>query len=326
MTSTHRVPRRPATGTPDRLSAEPSRDREGTSLAAEIRTVFVSDVHLGCHHARAEELLAFLQEHTPERLYLVGDFFDARALSLGWHWPPVYTRLMNRLAELIERGTRIRYTPGNHDDYLRHREVAVAGVEVADEFVHRTGDGKRFGVLHGDQFDEVESKARWLSWLGSVAYTGLLGFDRSVNRCLRALALPPQPISRTLKQSTKRIVQWFSGFEDRVAEHARRRGCDAVICGHVHIPVRKQLGELTYFNLGDWVENSTALVEDANGQFALLDFGGDPYRAPSPQTETERLSLRAAELTRQLLAGIGGSETAEDLVPALSWTISEASA
>ena len=241
------------------------------SSAEQIRSVFISDTHLGSRFSRAAPLLQFLRRQQPEFLYLVGDFIDGWALQRRWYWPPVYTEILKRLETLGETGTCIRYTPGNHDAFLRTFRVDHPLVEIQDEFVHRCVDGRRLLVLHGDQFDEVETHGRWLSKIGSVGYDVMLAADRSLNGALRRLGAPPIPISRFIKQSVKRIVQFLSGLEKRAVAHAAESECSGVICGHIHVPKVAQFDDSLYINLGDWIENCTALVEYGDGRLELLD-------------------------------------------------------
>lgn len=245
--------------------------RAGGKSVRTVRSIFISDLHLGSRYARVEELLCLLGRHSPEHVFLVGDFIDARAIHVSPHWSPRYDAVFNRLAELAAGGTSISYTPGNHDDYLRHVEVVSGDVTVQDQFMHHTVDGRRVAVLHGDQFDQVEHRAHWLSLFGSFLYTVLLAIDRAMNHVLRLLGCRPRRLSRWLKQTTKRIVQWISGFEGKVLDHAQRTDCDVIVCGHIHIPSVRRLPGRLYFNLGDWIENTTALLEYADGELELVD-------------------------------------------------------
>jgi UDP-2,3-diacylglucosamine pyrophosphatase LpxH len=127
-------------------------------------------------------------------------------------------------------------------------------------------------VIHGDQFDNVELHAAWLSKLGSVGYDFLLWTDRLVNRVRRALGLQAWRLSAGIKARIKRVVSFLSGFEQRLAEHARANGCDGVVCGHIHTPALVQRDELTYCNTGDWVENCSALLEFDDGELRLVRF------------------------------------------------------
>ncbi len=270
-----------------------------------VRALFISDLHLGSRFARAGEMLRLLQSYEPEMLYLVGDILDTRVLQRRWYWPPLYNALLNRLAELATSGTHIFYTPGNHDAFLRDVHLRPGPLEFQDSFVHKCLDGRTLSILHGDQFDDVESHAKWLSQLGSVAYETLIAMDRTGNRLLSQARLPNVRFSRMLKQSTKRLVQRISGFEQKLVDHVRELGCDGLVCGHVHLPTERTIGDgFLYVNLGDWIENTTALVEWQTGQLELVDF--ETSLAPSrvdPSTALSPLTPSAAQLASDFFAG-----------------------
>ncbi len=235
-----------------------------------VRSLFVSDVHLGSRFAHAEAFLRFLESQEPESLYIVGDFIDGWRLRQRWHWQPIYNRILHRLWELGEAGTLIRYAPGNHDNFLRHFLLDFGFLEIQDEFIHQAVDGRRFVVLHGDQFDNVELCAQWLSVVGAWGYDSLMWFNGQVNACRKWLGLAPWQFSSTVKKSVKTVVNFVSNFEARLAEHARSTGCHGVICGHVHMPLCVNREGIAYFNTGDWVENCTALAEYTDGSWELM--------------------------------------------------------
>ena len=271
-----------------------------------IRALFISDLHLGSRFARAGEVLRLLQTHEPEMLYLVGDILDARVLQRRWYWPPIYNAILNRLAELATSGTQIFYAPGNHDTFLRDVHLKPGPLEIQDSFMHECLDGRRLSVLHGDQFDDVESHAKWLSHTGSLAYESLIAADRGVNRALTKARIPNVRFSRFLKQSTKKIVQHISGFEQKLVDHVTELGCDGLVCGHVHLPTQRTIGDgLLYVNLGDWIENTTALVEGLDGRLELIDFDALTSSAPSAGHGRESLPLSptAAQLASDFFAG-----------------------
>ncbi len=57
-----------------------------------------------------------------------------------------------------------------------------------------------------------------------------------------------------------------------MAQAARKRGVDTVVCGHIHRAELRDINGLLYCNDGDWVESCTSLVEDMNGQLRLIDW------------------------------------------------------
>ncbi|MGE0760893.1 MAG: UDP-2,3-diacylglucosamine diphosphatase, partial [Pirellulaceae bacterium] len=198
-----------------------------------LRTVFVSDVHLGCKFSQADRFLQFLEAHQPEHLYIVGDFIDGWKLRKRWYWQSAYLRIFHRLMALRESGTQLYYAPGNHDDFLRHFLHDFGFVQIADEFIHTAADQRRFLVLHGDQFDEVERRFGWLSHVGSSLYDVILWANATINRVRRGLRLSELQFSARLKLSVKQAVRFVSQFEERLAEHARQYFCDGIICGHI---------------------------------------------------------------------------------------------
>ncbi len=245
-----------------------------------FRTLFVSDVHLGCRYAQAEKFLAFLEQVQPEHIYIVGDFIDGWRLCRRWHWQPVYVRILQRLVQLASQGTQVYYAPGNHDEFLRDYLHDFGLVTVADQFIHRTADGRRFVVLHGDQFDDVERGAKWLSVVGAFAYDRLVSANGMINQVRRCFNMKDWRFSSSVKVWAKQAVQFISDFEERLVCHAKELECDGVICGHIHVPRVENLGDITYCNTGDWVEHCTALVEHETGELELVDWSHDSMQLP----------------------------------------------
>lgn len=235
-----------------------------------IRSIFVSDVHLGCKYTHADSLLAFLRNHQPQYLYIVGDFVDGWRLRKSWYWNDTYTFLFKRIVDMMKRGTKVFYTPGNHDEFLRDFIENLGSVQLADEFIHVTADRRKLLVTHGDQFDACVLHARWLSHLGDVGYNLLLGLNIVFNAFRRRLGFGYWSLSQAIKRRVKQATSLIGNFEEVVTRHAAQRGCSGVICGHIHTPKILDQGEIAYYNTGDWVESCTALVEYTDGSFELL--------------------------------------------------------
>lgn len=237
------------------------------------RTVWISDIHLGTRGCNAVLLLDFLRSIECETLYLVGDIVDGWRLSKGWYWPAAHNEVVRRILKLAHKGTRVVLIAGNHDEMLRpYAGMTFGGVEVALEAVHTTTDGRRLLVTHGDAFDVVVLYHRWLAFLGDAAYTLLLQLNIVLNRMRWRLHLPYWSLSSYLKKRVKNAVAFIGEFEEAVAHAARERGVDGVVCGHIHSAEIRQIGAVTYYNDGDWVESCTALVEAADGTMSLLDW------------------------------------------------------
>lgn len=251
------------------------RPEAGANCRRRVRTVWVSDVHLGSRNAKAKELQAFLDTLEFDRLYLVGDILDFWKLRKRVRWPASHTALAAHVARLAEGGAEVIYLPGNHDAELRgHGIFQLAGIEVRDEVVHHTADNRRFLVTHGDAFDDHSSESSWLVALGDRAYTATMVVAEGVHLVRRWLGLEYWSLSLWLKHRVKSAVGFVGRFEERVAVAARERRVDGVVCGHIHKAELREIDGVIYANDGDWVESCTALVEKMNGQLELVQWNG----------------------------------------------------
>lgn len=266
-----------------------------------VRTLFISDVHLGCRYARVEPLLDLLNRHDPDYVYIVGDFIDGWRLRKRWHWEPIYNAILSRLFEMSEAGSKIRYAPGNHDDFLRDFHFNFGFVEISDEFIHACPRGRRFLVTHGDKFDQVETKGKWLSVLGSFAYDSLCWLNQRVNDWRRYFKLRGLPLAAMVKKRVKAAVTFVSDFETNLVNHARDLNCQGVVCGHIHTPAIDQRGDVMYCNTGDWIENATALVEYEDGRLEIVDMQ-HAETAVSIEDSSEFV-LEQGEILRNMLIG-----------------------
>lgn len=243
----------------------------GRDLAMQrVRTVFISDVHLGCKYGNASAFLDFINSVQPEQLYIVGDFIDGWRLKRRWHWNDTYSFILRRFVELLKAGTVIKYTPGNHDEFLRDFIYSLGSVEIADEFVHITADNRRLLVMHGDQFDTVVRNCRWLSMIGDVGYNLLLLLNKGLNLVRRHMGFGYWSLSAAIKRKVKQATNFISSFESVITRYAATKGCVGVVCGHIHTPAISEVKGIRYYNTGDWVESCTGLVEDYDGNLDLV--------------------------------------------------------
>lgn len=234
-------------------------------------TIFISDTHLGTRAARADLLLDFLKSVTCNHLYLVGDIIDGWQIKRTWYWDTTHNDVIRRVLKMAKHGTKVVYIPGNHDEGLRGFEGHdLAGVSLEPEIIYESLKGRRYWVVHGDQFDGVIKYAKWLAHLGDHAYVTLLKLNTLVNKVRNWLGYDYWSLSAYLKHKVKNAVEYIGKYEEAVAAEAKRRGLDGVICGHIHQAERRFFGDVEYMNDGDWVESCTALVEQTDGHFEIL--------------------------------------------------------
>ncbi len=235
-----------------------------------FRTVFLSDLHLGNHWCRARDLAQFLSLFSCETLYLVGDIVDGWKLRQRSRWPQSHNKVVRKLLK-ISRDTRICYITGNHDDFLDEFDGYHFGnIEICRQALHRTADGRRFSVLHGDEFDTVVKYHRWVARLGDLAYDAAMGVNAGLNALRSWIGMEYWSLSDYLKHKVKDMVSVLSDFESAVLKETTRAGTSGIICGHIHHPALRSLRSITYANCGDWVESCSALVEHLDGQLEIL--------------------------------------------------------
>ncbi len=245
------------------------------------RAIWISDIHLGTRGCKAEFLLDFLRYSESEFLYLVGDIVDGWRLKKSWFWAQSHNDVVQKLLRKARKGTKVIYVPGNHDEALRDfTDNHFGGVYVTAEAIHETADGRRLLVMHGDQFDGVVKHARWLALLGDWAYALTLAANHWFNLARRRLGFGYWSLSAYLKGKVKNAVQFVDNFEQAVADEARRRRVDGVVCGHIHKAEIRDIGGVLYCNDGDWVESCTALVEHLDGHLEIVHWA--EMRAFSP--------------------------------------------
>ena len=252
---------------------ESREDEEADGPRHQYRTVWISDLHLGTPGCQAGALLDFLKFVECKTLYLVGDIVDGWQLRRSWYWPQSHNDVVQKLLRKARKGTRVIFIPGNHDEfarkYVRHN---FGGIEVVDDCIHETADGRLLWVIHGDLFDGVIQCAKWLAHVGDSMYEFTLKLNRHLNSLRARAGLPYWSLSKYLKFKVKRAVSYVGDFEVALAREARRRGLHGVVCGHIHHAELREIDGVLYANDGDWVESLTALVEHADGRLEILDW------------------------------------------------------
>ncbi len=237
------------------------------------RAIFISDTHLGFRGSQAADLLAFLETLDVEYLYLVGDIIDLWAMARSPAWKHKHTKVVNRVIAIARSGTKVFYLPGNHDEALRdYLPMVFEKVNLQEEAVHTTADGRRLLVVHGDRFDKVVQQSAFLAHIGSALYDMLIWANGHLNALRRALKRTPWSFAAYIKRRVKNAVMYVSSFEEAAMRHAQEEGYDGIICGHIHQASVIEDDAVLYANCGDWVESCTALIEDDDGRIRVINY------------------------------------------------------
>jgi len=242
----------------------------------EYKTIFISDIHLGMKASRATELLNFLKYNESETLYLVGDIIDGWAINTRRWWPQEHNDVIQKILRKARKRTKVIYIPGNHDEFMREfledAPLSLGNITIRQEAIHNAINGKQYLVIHGDRFDVVMQNVKWAAHLGSWAYDISIWINMVVNKIRNLFGLPHWSLSNFLKYKVKSAVNFIGRYEDVLSEYAKYHDVDGCIVGHIHAPSNRMIGNIHYMNCGDWVENTSAIVEHFDGTWELIDY------------------------------------------------------
>jgi len=219
---------------------------------------FFSDAHLGAaapqeEKTKQEALLAFLDQVKQEAnyLYILGDLFEF------WFeyrnvMPREHFDVLIKLKELVQHEVKITYIAGNHDFWLGDFLPEQIGIKVKKEPISVEHHGKRILVVHGDGLCSKDRGYRILKRI----------FRNKTNIWLYR-QLPPDlgiPLAKKIaglsrSHTSKKECQlddYISFAKDKIDQ-----GYHAVVMGHTHYPLMRNLGRGIFLNVGDWVENFT---------------------------------------------------------------------
>nr|MBI1230359.1 UDP-2,3-diacylglucosamine diphosphatase [Cytophagales bacterium] len=240
-------------------------------METHFKTIVISDVHLGTKGSKSKEVVRFLKQYSCDNLILNGDIIDGWQLKKSGSWKRRHTRVFNRMLKMMDCDkTKIFYLRGNHDDFLDQiLPLEIGNLSILKDMVYES-NGKKFFIAHGDVFDSITTNLRWIAYLGDMGYTFLLWLNSRVNYYRRKKGLPYYSLSQFLKSKVKSAVSYIDEYEVELSKIAKAKGCDGIICGHIHKAEIKTIDGITYYNSGDWVETLSALAEDHDGNWQLI--------------------------------------------------------
>lgn len=236
------------------------------------RTIWISDLHLGSTQCQADVLLDFLKHNDSEKLYLVGDIIDFWALSKKMYWPGDHNTVIQKVLRKARHGCQVVYIPGNHDENIRlYHQYVFGDIVVKNSDTHVSATGKRFLVVHGDEYDTIATCHQWVAKLGSEGYDFLIRVNRWLRFIRRCFGLQTNfSLAAFVKFKVKNVVQFISDYEQNIVNTLKNQKLDGVICGHIHHAEIKTIDQFLYVNTGDFVESCTAIVEHFDGQLELI--------------------------------------------------------
>lgn len=252
---------------------------EHIALQPGKRLYFSSDFHLGApgpeaSRARERTIVQWLESIRSDAqvIFLVGDVFDFW-FEYKHAVPKGFIRLLGKLAELSDAGIDLVFFTGNHDmwmsDYFS-TELAAAINRHPIRYVVTTSASSQRTLLvgHGDGLGPGDHVYKQLKKV----------FENSLARWSFRQLHPDIGIRLATSWSRRSRIsnegkgeEYFKGEnEEWLFQYCRmvesRLSHDYYIFGHRHLPLDLQVsGTSRYINLGEWVNQQTYAVFDANG-------------------------------------------------------------
>ena len=247
-------------------------------MTLQLRTLWLSGLHLGSGACKCNELLNFLDGVRAETIFLVGDIIDSSRMATRFPADDAETWL--RLSQFTHFGTRVFYLPGACDsEASRHAGHAIGGIEYRDSAVHVTAAGRRLLVMHGTGFDAAVRAGTTLAPYSPLAYPWLLRADARFGALHSALGETFAPAAAGVRRRLERAQEYRRRFEAEARRQASGGGYDGIVCGHLHQPALADDNGILYAGSGDWIEHDSALAEFPDGSLVFLthDAGDDRH-------------------------------------------------
>lgn len=238
-----------------------------------IRTLFISDIHLGTKKCQAEKLLEVFKNYEFEQLVIVGDFIDLTSLKRKFYWNESHSTVIQKILRFSRKGVKVNYILGNHDYYLRglikESNLNVGDIEISDNLFYMTTKGESIYICHGDQFDGFVRLHPFLYMIGDFAYELSFKINTIYNKIRSVFGLEYWSLSKFLKSKVKDAVSFINDFKRLSLMKLEETECDSIMIGHIHTPAIEKMEEKNYYNTGDFCESCSYIIEDLDGNIIL---------------------------------------------------------
>ena len=236
-----------------------------------IKSLFISDIHLGNPNCQADKLLKVFKDYEFENLFIIGDFIDMTYMKRKFYWNQDHSTVIQKVLRLSRKGVKVVYILGNHDYFVRsvieEENIFFGEILITNDYIYETLNGEKIYLVHGDCFDGFVRIAPWLYWLGDVSYELSIKINKIYNWFRRLFKLEYWSFSAYMKKKVKNAVSFLSEYKKISQKTIEEKGCDSIMIGHTHNP---EIIEGEYYNTGDWVESYSYIIEDTDGKIKLL--------------------------------------------------------
>jgi UDP-2,3-diacylglucosamine pyrophosphatase LpxH len=235
-----------------------------------IKSLFISDLHLGNPNCQADKVLEVLRSYEFDNLFIIGDFIDMTALKRRYYWHPDHSTVIQKILRLSRKGVKVTYLVGNHDFYVRaiieEQNIHFGDILICNEYIHETVSGESIYIVHGDCFDGFIRLHPFLYWLGDKSYEFSVFINKIYNKIRKMCNMEYWSLSAYLKTKVKNVVKFLAEYKKMSEEKVKEMKCDSIMMGHTHTP---QIINGEYYNTGDFCESCSYIIENIDGTLDL---------------------------------------------------------
>ena len=218
-----------------------------------VKTIVISDLHLGSKFCRYNQLLDFIRKLPPDtNLVLNGDTVDR------WHssfHEEHKTALEVLAAESLKR--QVVWVRGNHDKRFILQDPGKI------EFKPSHCLGNQLFISHGYDFDGVMP-------LGKA----FIFVFRHMHHMRVRFGAEAVHVAFYAKRFQRLYKVLRTNIRTNAARYAQEQGFGAVTCGHTHYAEDMMVGGIRYINTGAWTEDPIFYLDVTDNDMKLIKLAG----------------------------------------------------
>jgi UDP-2,3-diacylglucosamine pyrophosphatase LpxH len=235
-----------------------------------VKSLFISDIHLGNKNSQADKLLEVLKQYEFQNLFIVGDFIDMTSLKRKFYWNQSHSTVIQKILKYSRNDVQTILLVGNHDFYIRdlikEGNINLGNILICDEYIYITTKNEKILLLHGDCFDGFVATHKLLYLIGDLGYELSMKINLIYNKIRKLFGLNYWSFSAYIKKRVKNIIKFLTEYKKASMQLVKEKNCDSLLMGHTHSP---EIISGEYYNTGDFVESCSYIIEDLEGNLEL---------------------------------------------------------
>lgn len=235
-----------------------------------IKSLFISDIHLGNPNSNSDKLLDVFKKYEFDNLFIIGDFIDMTYLKRKFNWKKDHSTVIQKVLRYSRKNVNVVYVIGNHDYFIRSviqdENIYFGDILLCDEYIYESLSGNRIYITHGDCFDGFIKTHPFLYWLGDKSYELSIKINKLLNYFRYIFGMSYWSLSAYLKSRVKNVIKFLTEYKKISSAIVKKKNCNSIMMGHIHQP---EIIENTYYNTGDFCESNSYIIEQLDGTIEL---------------------------------------------------------